>query len=188
MFRLRPFLFSFLLLVSLTSFRFSAQTVRPEVERAPHIDVLDYQVEVELEPPSHRLKAKATVKFIPLEDSIRSVIFDFNANMKLKRVYFTDKPPAPGETQLTESNSEILSLSGSNPSKRESAEVRIDSGDSNQSEAPRLTRRGAKQRHRGDCRQREHRPFFDTTRGGHRPQKRKKEVGRQIESKPDSPK
>lgn len=145
MFRLRPFLFSFLLLVSLTSFQFSAQTVRPEVERAPHIDVLDYQVEVELEPPSHRLKAKATVKFIPLEDSIRSVIFDFNANMKLQRVYFTDKPPAPGETQLTESNSEIISLSGSNPSKRESAEVRIDSGDSNQSEAPRLTRRGAKQ-------------------------------------------
>ena len=145
MFRLRPFLFISLLLAFLASFRYPAQTGRPEVERAHLIDVQDYQVEVELEPPSHRLKAKATVKFIPLDDSMRTVTFDFSANLKIQRVYFTDKPPGPGETQLTESTSEIRSLPGSSPAKRESPEDRIDSGDSNQSDVPYLTRRGAKQ-------------------------------------------
>ena len=145
MFRLRPFLFISLLLAFLASFRYPAQTGRPEVERAHLIDVQDYQVEVELEPPSHRLKAKATVKFIPLDDSMRTVTFDFSANLKIQRVYFTDKPPAPGETQLTESTSEIRSLPGSSLAKRESPEDRIDSGDSSQSDVPYLTRRGAKQ-------------------------------------------
>lgn len=145
MFRLRPFLFISLSLGLLASFRYPAQIGRPEVERAPQIDVQDYQVEVELEPPSHRLKAKATVKFVPLEDSIRSVIFDFSANLKIQRVYFTDKPPAPGETQLTESNSEIRSLVGARPTKSDSADVRIDSGDSSQTDVPYLTRRGTKQ-------------------------------------------
>src|SRR5580765_2120388 len=84
----------FLLLFLLTMAVFlrpEAQTSRSDEKQ--QIDAEDYQVEAELLPAAHQIKAKASVRFKALEDGVSSVILDFNANLKAERAYFADKPP-----------------------------------------------------------------------------------------------
>jgi aminopeptidase N len=73
-----------------------AQTSRSEEDRRPQIDVEDYQVDAELSPASQQLKAKASVKFTAVDDSVSYVLLEFNSNLRPDRVYLADKPPAPG--------------------------------------------------------------------------------------------
>ena len=73
-----------------------AQTARSEEDRRPQIDVEDYQVDAELSPASQQLKAKASVKFTAVDDSVSYVLLEFNSNLRPDRVYLADKPPAPG--------------------------------------------------------------------------------------------
>jgi tetratricopeptide (TPR) repeat protein len=73
-----------------------AQTARSEEDRRPQIDVEDYQVDAELSPASQQLKAKASVKFTAVDDSISYVLLEFNSNLRPDKVYLADKPPAPG--------------------------------------------------------------------------------------------
>ena len=87
----------FLLLFLLTMAVFlrpEAQTSRSDEK--PQIDAEDYQVEAELLPAAHQIKAKASVRFKALEDGVSSVVLEFNANLKAERAYLADKPPAPG--------------------------------------------------------------------------------------------
>ncbi|MGH9425927.1 MAG: M1 family aminopeptidase [Terriglobia bacterium] len=84
------------LLTMAVSLRPDAQTPRSDNERKPQIDAEDYQIEAELLPAAHQIKAKASVRFTALEDGVSSVVLEFNANLKAERAYFADKPPAPG--------------------------------------------------------------------------------------------
>lgn len=84
------------LLMFCTVLGFKAQTARSDEDRRPQIDVEDYRVEAELRPASQQLKAKASVKFTALEDSLRAVILEFNSSLRPERIYLADKPPAPG--------------------------------------------------------------------------------------------
>jgi tetratricopeptide (TPR) repeat protein len=93
----------FLLLFLLTMAVFlrpEAQTSRSDEK--PQIDAEDYQVEAELLPAAHQIKAKASVRFKALEDGVSSVVLEFNANLKAERAYLADKPPAPGAVLTTE--------------------------------------------------------------------------------------
>jgi tetratricopeptide (TPR) repeat protein len=144
MVRIRFLIVLSLVFTSLLSFRYQAQVGRPEQEKPSQIDILDYHVEAELEPSSHQLKAKAVLKLVPLENSVRSAIFDFNANLQVQRVYFTDKPPAPSEKQFTESGSEIHFATEGATGKKESVATRTESGVSGESDVPYLSRRKAK--------------------------------------------
>ncbi len=74
-------------------------------DKAPQIDVSDYSVEAELFPLKNEIQAKAVVKFTAGTAPVDFVVLDFNANLKLKRVYFADKPPsisASAQVQSTE--------------------------------------------------------------------------------------
>jgi tetratricopeptide (TPR) repeat protein len=93
-------------------------------EKSPQIDVLDYSVDAELFPLKNELQGKAIVKFTAGQSPLDFVVFDFNANLKLKRVYFADKPP------LT---SEVAQVSQPVPTE--------------DTEAPRLVRKAKKQTH-----------------------------------------
>ncbi|MCI0418352.1 MAG: tetratricopeptide repeat protein [Acidobacteria bacterium] len=96
---------SLLLLLILTLAAFfapQAQTTRSDEERKPQIDAEDYHVEAELLAASHQIKAKASVRFKPLEDAVNSVVLEFNANLRPERAYFADKPPAPGAVAASE--------------------------------------------------------------------------------------
>src|SRR5688572_26555259 len=109
---------TFLLLFLLTM----AVFLRPEAQTSrsddkPQIDAEDYQIEAELLPAAHQIKAKASVRFKALEDGVGSVILEFNANLKPERAYFADKPPAPGAVltaepeETTSSQSDVPRLS-----------------------------------------------------------------------------
>ena len=94
---------SFLLLALLVlspRFDFAGQTSRSEEER-PQIDVEDYQVEAELLPASQQLKAKASIRFVALQDSVSFVNLELNSNLKPQRMYLADKPPTPGSGGVT---------------------------------------------------------------------------------------
>ena len=67
-----------------------AQTARSEEDRRPQIDVEDYQVDAELSPASQQLKAKASVKFTAVDDSVSYVLLEFNSNLRPDRVYLAD--------------------------------------------------------------------------------------------------
>jgi len=71
-----------------------ASAQRESVEKRPRIDVQNYAVEVELFPNTHQIKSKATLIFKVQDPSIDQVTLDFNAGLKIERVYFTDQPPA----------------------------------------------------------------------------------------------
>jgi tetratricopeptide (TPR) repeat protein len=70
-----------------------AQKTKAQDDKRPQIDVEDYNVEVELVPSSHQVKAKASVKFKANDAAVSYVVFDFNGNLKMDRVYFAGKPP-----------------------------------------------------------------------------------------------
>src|SRR5262245_623610 len=112
--RKSKFLLLFLLTIAVL-LRPEAQTSRSDDK--PQIDVEDYQIEAELLPAAHQIKAKAGVRFKALEDGVSSVVLEFNANLKPERAYFADKPPAPGAVLATEpeettsSNSDVPHLS-----------------------------------------------------------------------------
>src|SRR5262245_3836115 len=61
-------------------------------DHEPQIDVENYAVDAELMPSSQKLKAKASIRFAALED-VTSVVFGFNANLQLEKVYLADHPP-----------------------------------------------------------------------------------------------
>ncbi len=93
----------------------AAQSSRTGEERRPQIDVENYEVEAELLPAKQEVKAKASIRFVALEDAVNSVVFEFNANLRPERVYMADKPPAPGavlasEPDETPSSSEVPRL------------------------------------------------------------------------------
>ncbi len=82
------------------------RTEAQEEEKRPKIDVEDYTVEAELIPSLSQIKAKATVKFTVAEASVSYLVLDFNANLKLEKVYFAGKPPLPTvATEITSSPS-----------------------------------------------------------------------------------
>src|SRR5262245_51079634 len=74
-------------------------------EKRPQIDVEDYNIEAELFPNSHQIKVKTAVKFKAIDAALSYVIFDFNANLKLERDYFSGKPPLSIATPLSTSPS-----------------------------------------------------------------------------------
>ena len=142
-------LLAFVLLAFPLSFYFGTQTLaRPEEERQPQIDVEDYNVEVELIPSTHQLKAKAVVRFISKESSLNHVIFEFNSNLRMEKVYFADKPPAPGAIPEPAAESLISSQSQvpqfTRRTERDSTAAapssRAEPADSTDSEVPYLSR------------------------------------------------
>jgi|RhiMetdeSRZDD1v2_1073273.scaffolds.fasta_scaffold07541_14 tetratricopeptide (TPR) repeat protein len=82
-------------------------------EKRPQIDVEDYSIDAELFPSSHQIKVKTTVEFKAIDAALSYVIFDFNANLKLDRVYFSGKPPLSNATSLLTGSS--LQEAGSSP-------------------------------------------------------------------------
>ncbi len=73
-----------------------------EEEKRPQIDIEDYQIEAELLPAPGQLRARSTVRFTVKDSAIKRVVFDFNANLKLERIYFADKPPKSSALPVTQ--------------------------------------------------------------------------------------
>jgi tetratricopeptide (TPR) repeat protein len=108
---IRKFLLA-LLIVSLAAVCGIPRTQAQEEEKRPQIDVEDYNVDAELFPSLNQIKVRTAVKFKINEAAVSYVILDFNANLKLDKVYFLGKPPLSGAaTALTSSSSPETSSS-----------------------------------------------------------------------------
>jgi tetratricopeptide (TPR) repeat protein len=101
---IRKFLVA-LLIISLPAVCGTPRTEAQDEEKRPQIDVEDYNVEAELFPSSHQIKVKETVKFKTNEAALSYVILDFNANLKLDKVYFSGKPPLSSAAPVLTSSS-----------------------------------------------------------------------------------
>ena len=67
-----------------------------QLDQGPAIDVEEYDISVRLRPSKQELQAAATVKFTASQERLGRVFLDFNGNLTVNRVYFADRPPAPG--------------------------------------------------------------------------------------------
>ena len=67
-----------------------------QLDQGPAIDVEEYDISVQLRPSKQELQAVATVKFTASQERLGRVFLDFNGNLTVNRVYFADRPPAPG--------------------------------------------------------------------------------------------
>lgn len=67
-----------------------------QIDQGSSIDVEEYDISVELRPSQQELKAAATLKFSAIQERLSRVSLDFNGNLTVKRIYFADRPPAPG--------------------------------------------------------------------------------------------
>ena len=67
-----------------------------QIDQGPAIDVEEYDISVQLRPSKQELQAVATVKFTASQERLGRVFLDFNGNLTVNRVYFADRPPAPG--------------------------------------------------------------------------------------------
>ncbi len=67
-----------------------------QIDQGPSIDVEEYDISVQLRPSKQELQAVATVKFTASQERLGRVFLDFNGNLTVNRVYFADRPPAPG--------------------------------------------------------------------------------------------
>ena len=67
-----------------------------QLDQGPAIDVEEYDISVQLRPSKQELQAAATVKFTASQERLGRVFLDFNGNLTVNRVYFADRPPAPG--------------------------------------------------------------------------------------------
>lgn len=74
------------------------------------IDVQDYRIDCELVPASQLLRAKTEVTFVPASDT-RSVVFEMNGSLAIKRIVLKSSamapppPPAPEPSATTKSPS-----------------------------------------------------------------------------------
>ena len=87
-----PWLLAFLAMLLAGSAVLPAQ----QIEQGPSIDVEEYDVSVELRPSQQELQAAATLKFSSSQDRLSRIFLDFNGNLTVKRIYFAERPPAPG--------------------------------------------------------------------------------------------
>ena len=67
---------------------FGVSLAAPAQERraASRIDVQDYVIEAEVSPNTQSIAAKATVRFVPLDDGLNSVTFELNNALNVSRV------------------------------------------------------------------------------------------------------
>src|ERR1051326_7840936 len=58
----------------------------PPQDRRTRIRVDHYAIDAEIQPRTQSLAAKATVRFVPLEDNINSAVFELNNALNVSRV------------------------------------------------------------------------------------------------------
>ncbi|HWB97978.1 MAG TPA: M1 family aminopeptidase [Bryobacteraceae bacterium] len=64
----------------------AAASVAPAQERRSRIQVEHYAIDAEIQPRTQALIAKATVRFVPLDDNINSAAFELNNALNVSRV------------------------------------------------------------------------------------------------------
>jgi hypothetical protein len=74
------------LLLTAGAFEASAQGRRGGGGTSSRIDVQDYTIEAQITPATSSIAAKATVRFVPVDDSISSAVFDLNNALNVSRV------------------------------------------------------------------------------------------------------
>src|ERR1700729_3084590 len=57
-----------------------------QAERRNRIDVQDYAIDAEISPNTQNLTAKATVRFLPVDDGVTSATFELNNALNVSRV------------------------------------------------------------------------------------------------------
>ena len=80
-----------------------------QIEQGPSIDVEEYDISVELRPSQQELQAAATLKFSASQERLSRIFLDFNGNLNVKRIYFADRPPAPGSLSQGSSQRRVAS-------------------------------------------------------------------------------
>lgn len=80
-----------------------------QIDQGPSIDVEEYDISVELRPSRQELQAAATLKFSVSQEPVSRVFLDFNGNLTVKRIYFADRPPAPGSLSRESSRRRVAS-------------------------------------------------------------------------------
>jgi tetratricopeptide (TPR) repeat protein len=63
-----------------------AATAQAQESRRGRIDVSNYTIDAEINPNTESLTAKATVRFIPLDDNVTSAVFELNNGLNVTRV------------------------------------------------------------------------------------------------------
>src|SRR5690242_21392271 len=86
-----------------------AQTARVEQaqtadERRPKIDVDSYTIEAQINPETQTITARASVRFIPLDDQITNAVFELNNNLNISRTV-DEKGQPIGVTRNQQDNS-----------------------------------------------------------------------------------
>jgi hypothetical protein len=64
----------------------SAPAVAQQDDKRPRIDVDNYTIDVQINPDTQTLTARAAVRFVPLDDQIASVTFELNNALAISRI------------------------------------------------------------------------------------------------------
>ena len=80
-----------------------------QIDQDLSIDVEEYDISVELWPSQQKLQAVATLKFSPIQARLSRIFLDFNANLSVKRIYFSDRPLVPGSVLQRSSRRRVTS-------------------------------------------------------------------------------